>query len=131
MKTILIVEDDMMIARALAIRVKSAGYQALLAHDAVSGVSLARKNQPDLVLLDINMPAGDGFLVAERINRQSTTMIPIVFLTASKQPGFREKARLLGLSRTLKNHTNQKSCSKRSQMRLGIKLGIKLRGRIH
>lgn len=96
MKTILIVEDDMMIARALAIRVKSAGYQALLAHDAVSGVSLARKNQPDLVLLDINMPAGDGFLVAERINRQSTTMIPIVFLTASKQPGFREKARLLG-----------------------------------
>lgn len=96
MKTILIVEDDMMIARALAIRVKSAGYKAIMAYDAVAGVSMARKNQPDLVLLDINMPGGDGFVVAERITRQSPTHIPLVFLTASKQPGFREKAKALG-----------------------------------
>jgi len=96
MKTILIVEDDMMIAKALAIRVKSVGYKAIIAYDAVSAVSMARKNQPDLVLLDINLPAGDGFLVAERITTQVPTMIPIVFLTASKQPGFRERAKSLG-----------------------------------
>ena len=97
MKTILIVEDDMKIARGLGIRMQSAGYKVAMAHDAVTGVSAARKHSPDLLLLDINMPAGDGFMVAERIMRLSGLgVIPIIFLTASKQPGFRARADELG-----------------------------------
>lgn len=96
MKTILVVEDDRTIAKALGIRMKSAGYQAVEAYDAVSAVSMARKHSPDLVLLDINMPAGDGFLVAERIHTMLPYKVPIVFLTAANQPGFREKAMALG-----------------------------------
>jgi DNA-binding response OmpR family regulator len=91
-KQILIIEDDQKIAFALAVRLKSSGYKTSTAYDALSGVSAAIKNPPDLVLLDISMPAGNGFTVAERIQTLALTPIPIIFLTASKQPGFRQRA---------------------------------------
>jgi CheY-like chemotaxis protein len=53
-------------------------------------------NPPALVLLDISMPAGDGFSVAEQIQTLIPTPTPIIFLTASKKPDFREKAKKLG-----------------------------------
>ena len=96
MKTILIIEDDMMIAKALSIRIKFAGYKASMAHDAATGVIMARKIEPDLVLLDINLPAGNGFLVAERIWTQLPMIVPIIFLTASKDPDFLQKAKDMG-----------------------------------
>ncbi len=95
-KKILIVEDDQNISLALALRLQSAGYETSTAHDALTGVKLALSDQPDLVLLDISMPAGSGFTVAERIRCTSPTPVPIIFLTASKQPGFRERAEELG-----------------------------------
>jgi DNA-binding response OmpR family regulator len=95
-KTILIIEDDQKVALGLAIRMKSAGYEAIMAHDALSGVRSAIRNRPDLVLLDISMPAGNGFLVAERIQRNISNPIPIIFLTASRHPEFRQKAEELG-----------------------------------
>ena len=95
-KKILIVEDDRKIALALALRLRSAGYEATMAFDALSGVNLAVKLQPDLVLLDISMPAGNGFTVAERVQTLVPTPTPIIFLTASKQPGFRQRAEELG-----------------------------------
>ena len=96
MKSILIIEDDQMIAKALTIRVKLAGYKAAMAHDAATGVIMAKKNLPDLVLLDINLPAGNGFIVAERIMTQLPTIVPIIFLTASKDPEFLQKAKDMG-----------------------------------
>jgi DNA-binding response OmpR family regulator len=96
MKKILIVEDDENIAKALAIRIKSRGYGVTIAPDALSGVETAVKIQPDLVLLDISMPAGDGFTVAERIQNLLPAQVPMIFLTASKKPGLREKAKELG-----------------------------------
>jgi DNA-binding response OmpR family regulator len=95
-KKILIVEDDEKIALALALRLKAAGYQTSTAADALNGVASAEKLRPDLVLLDISMPAGDGFTVAERMRNVSEAPPPIIFLTASKQPGLRERARKLG-----------------------------------
>ena len=95
-KKILIVEDDRKIAMALALRFKSAGYDTTLAYDALSGVSTAARLCPDLVLLDISMPAGNGFSVAERVKGTAAKPTPIIFLTASKQPGFRERAMELG-----------------------------------
>lgn len=98
MKKILIVEDDPKIAIALAARLKSSGYETEVAYDALTGVQAAVRNKPDLVLLDISMPAGNGFYVAERIQALAPTRTPVIFLTASKQPGLREKARELGAS---------------------------------
>jgi CheY-like chemotaxis protein len=60
-------------------------------------VSLALKHRPDLLLLDLLMPGGNGFLVAERIQDLEAMLgVPCIFLTASKQPGLREQARRLG-----------------------------------
>ena len=96
MKNILIIEDDRKIAMALTLRIKSAGYEATTAYDTLSGVNAAIKNPPDLVLLDICLPVGNGFTVAEEIQTLVRTPIPINFITASKQPGFRQKASELG-----------------------------------
>jgi DNA-binding response OmpR family regulator len=96
MKKILIVEDDQNIAKALAIRLKSQAYGVMVAPDALSGVETALKTEPDLILLDISMPAGDGFMVAERIQNLMPTETPMIFLTASRKPGLREKAEELG-----------------------------------
>ena len=95
-KKILIVEDDRKIGISLSLRLKSAGYEALLAQDALIGVSMAVKDPPDLLILDISMPAGDGFQVAARVRGLIPGPMPIIFLTASKQPSFRAKAMEMG-----------------------------------
>jgi DNA-binding response OmpR family regulator len=96
MEKVLIVEDDQTIAKALAFRLKSAGYEVTVTHDAVAGVAAAREFQPDLAVLDISIPAGDGFSVAERVRELIVTATPIIFLTASKQSGLRQKAQQFG-----------------------------------
>jgi len=95
-KRILIVEDDERIARALAVRLTAAGYETSMAHDGLAGLRAAVVEKPDLVLLDISLAAGDGFTVAERIQSNIPTPMPIIFLTASKRPEFRQKAERLG-----------------------------------
>ncbi len=95
-KRVLIVEDDERIAKALSVRLAAAGYETSMAHDGLSGFRAAVIQKPDVVLLDISLPAGDGFTVAERIQRNIPAPIPMIFLTASKRPAFREKAEGLG-----------------------------------
>ena len=95
-KQVLIIEDDQKIAMALALRLNAAGYQATTTYDALTGLNAAVSNPPALVLLDISMPAGNGFSVAERIQALNPTPPPIIFLTASKKIDFREKAKKLG-----------------------------------
>jgi DNA-binding response OmpR family regulator len=96
MHRILIIEDDRKIAMALTLRLKSAGYEPTTAYDALTGVNVAVKNPPDLVVLDICLPVGNGFTVAEKIQALVRTPIPMIFITASKQPDFRQKATELG-----------------------------------
>jgi two-component system response regulator ArlR len=96
MKKILIVEDDQNISRGLAIRLKYAGYEVNVAPDALTGLEVALQKSPDLVILDISLPAGNGFGVGERIQSLLPTATPLIFLTASQKPGLREKARELG-----------------------------------
>lgn len=96
MKKILIIEDEPLVAKALSIRLKSAGYSASIAYDAATGLMQAKKIQPDMVLLDINLPAGDGFMVAERIYEQLPILIPIIFITASKDSELLQKAKDIG-----------------------------------
>jgi CheY-like chemotaxis protein len=79
MKKILIVEDDQNIAKALSIRLKNAGYEVSVAPDALTGVENAVKKAPDLVLLDISLPAGNGFTVAERIQSLISIATPLIF----------------------------------------------------
>jgi len=94
---ILLVEDDKKISLALGIRLKSYGYSVSASPDAISAVTQALKYQPDVVIIDINLPGGDGFIVAERLLASADLpSIPLIFITASKKNGLRDRAVSLG-----------------------------------
>ena len=93
MAKILIIEDDRKIALALSVRLKAQKYEVVVALDAMGGTTAAFKEKPDLILLDISLPAGGGFMVARNVQRNFiTTGVPIIFLTASKDPMIRQQA---------------------------------------
>lgn len=96
MKKILIVEDDARIATALAIRLEAAGYEAIKAPDGFRGLQSAVRDRPDLIVMDIWMPVGIGFSVAQRLKSLGLAGIPIIFITASKVKGLRETATKMG-----------------------------------
>lgn len=96
MKKILVVEDDARIAEALNIRLRAAGYEVVIAGDGFSGLKMTMTHRPHLILLDIMMPVGMGFSVAERLKDLGLGEIPIIFITASKRAGLRKTAQQLG-----------------------------------
>src|SRR5258708_14114338 len=82
-KTILIVEDDPDVRNGLHIRLKANGYVTVLAADAPSSISQARKHAPDLIVLDLGLPGGDGFLVMDRFKPNPTlAVIPIIIVSS-------------------------------------------------
>ncbi|MFT4539702.1 MAG: CheY-like chemotaxis protein [Planctomycetota bacterium] len=97
MTKILVVDDDLRIAQSLGIRLKSVGLEVVMANDGFEAVQKAIGEQPDLIVLDISLPAGDGFTIVERMRTNSKTMmIPVIFITASRRASFRERAESLG-----------------------------------
>jgi DNA-binding response OmpR family regulator len=96
-KKILIVDDERDIVKVLMIRLQANGYEVVTAFDGAQGVFMAHKEKPDLIILDIRMPAGDGFSVAERLKSSTYTFtIPVIFLTGSPETSAEEKAMELG-----------------------------------
>ena len=96
-KKILIVDDERDIVKGLMIRLQGAGYDIVTAFDGAQGVFMAHKEKPDLIILDIRMPAGDGFSVAQRLKRSIHTFtIPVIFLTGSPEKNAEDKAMALG-----------------------------------
>ncbi|NND90938.1 MAG: response regulator [Granulosicoccus sp.] len=91
--TILLVEDDKKISMALSLRLQSMGYHVDSAADAVYAMNAAVRCQPAVILLDINLPGGSGFVVADRLRASSQLCTtPIIFTTASKDPALQQKA---------------------------------------
>jgi DNA-binding response OmpR family regulator len=103
---ILIVEDDRRIAMALTLRLQNAGYEVCQAFEAMTGVEAAIKHPPDLILMDISLPGGSGLIAAQKIQSLVPKLIPMIFLTASKQPGLRQKALALGAAGFLEKPYN-------------------------
>ena len=96
---ILLVEDDKDLSMAICLRIRSFGYQAIAAHDAISAVSEAVKHSPDLAIVDINLPGGDGFTVLDRLKAtHECATTPSIMITANKQEGLMNKATEHGAS---------------------------------
>lgn len=92
-KKILIVEDEVVQLTALARRLKSAGFEIVAARDGLTAISTARKEQPDLIVLDLGIPAGDGFVVLQRLGMLiNTGTIPIIVLSSRTPVGNRDAA---------------------------------------
>jgi len=80
---VLIVDDDPGIRMLLSKFLQKEGYEVMLAEDGLEGVELAKKHQPDLILLDVVMPRMDGLTAARLIKfYKPLSEVPIVFLTA-------------------------------------------------
>ena len=81
-KKILIVEDDPDIRKGMSVRLKASGYDTFVASDVVTSLIMARKHAPDLIILDLGLPAGDGFLVIERLKIiPALALIPIIIVS--------------------------------------------------
>lgn len=92
-RKILLVEDDPDITRGLAIRLRGRGFDVVSAQDATVAMTLALKERPDLVILDVGLPGGDGHMVMDRLARNTkTATVPVIFLTARAEPESRQKA---------------------------------------
>ena len=91
MKKILVVEDEVRIARLVRDYLEHAGFQATIAGDGDSALASARRARPDLVVLDLGLPGRDGLDVARSLRR--TSNVPIVMLTARGE----ETDRIVGL----------------------------------
>lgn len=80
---ILIVDDDPDLRQALRVRLRANHYDTVSASDGYSAISQAYKEHPNLVILDLGLPAGDGFVVLDRLQKDDKlSTIPVIVLTA-------------------------------------------------
>lgn len=84
---VLVIDDSLTETRVLAHTLSKAGYRVEMAADGREGVDLARRLRPDLILMDIVMPALNGFEATRLLQRdEATAGIPIVMITSKDQP---------------------------------------------
>jgi len=82
-KTILVVDDEKKIRELLKLRLSAEGYKVVQAEDGEEAVEQARKNSPDLILMDVMMPRMDGAEAARELHEDPKTKdIPVIFLTS-------------------------------------------------
>lgn len=80
---ILIVDDDPDLRQALRLRLRANQYETVSAADGYSAIAQAYKEHPNLIILDLGLPAGDGYVVLDRLqDDDKLSTIPVVVLTA-------------------------------------------------
>jgi two-component system, cell cycle response regulator DivK len=93
MKKILLVEDNELNRDMLSRRLVRNGFEVIIAIDGEQGLSMAQSQRPDLILMDMSLPALDGWEATRRVRTdEATSAIPIIALTAHAMSGDREKA---------------------------------------
>jgi len=96
-KKILIIDDNPDVVKVVGIRLKMNGYEVITAGDGVEGFEKGKQENPDLILLDVNMPNMDGFETLTKLKEDTqTASIPIIMLTAQQQIDDLNKASNLG-----------------------------------
>ncbi len=97
-KKLLVVDDNEVIVKTITLKLQRAGFQVLTALDGTEAVSLARKEKPDLIVLDISFPPDlggvpwDGFKIMGWLNRVDDKKIPIIVITGGTGDKDKEKA---------------------------------------
>jgi DNA-binding response OmpR family regulator len=92
-KKILVVDDDPDVRLGLQLRLNANHYDVICAGDGVASIAEARKHMPDLVILDLGLPAGDGFSVLERLKaNEKLSSIPVIVLSGRDRVGNKDRA---------------------------------------
>jgi two-component system cell cycle response regulator DivK len=97
MATVLVIEDNAANLKLASLLLRHAGHQVLCAGDAESGLTIARVERPDLILMDVQLPGMDGLAATELLKRDPVTVsIPVVALTAMAMKEDQEKTKVAG-----------------------------------
>jgi DNA-binding response OmpR family regulator len=106
-KKILIVEDDADVRLGYKVLLTAHHYDTIFAGDGLAAVSEAIKHQPDLILLDLGLPAGDGFILLERFRaNMNLSLIPVIVVSARDLHGNKERALKAGAKAFLQKPWN-------------------------
>jgi DNA-binding response OmpR family regulator len=90
---IMIVDDDPELRMALKLRLQAHHYETVSACDGYSAIALAQKERPNLIILDLGLPAGNGYSVLKRLRESDTlSSIPVIVLTARDPHGNEERS---------------------------------------
>ena len=96
---ILLIDDDVDLQRLVMIRLRAAGYMVVVAGDGISAMKLAVHSPPDLILLDLGLPAGDGFKTMERLQAHPLLCeVPIVVISGRDAETSKPRALKAGAS---------------------------------
>src|SRR5438046_10164331 len=89
---IMIVDDDPELRMALKMRLRANQYETVSACDGYSAIALAQKERPNLIILDLGLPAGNGYSVLKRLQESDAlSSIPVIVLTARDPLGNEER----------------------------------------
>jgi len=102
-KKILVIDDEPAYIKTIATRLKANNYDVVAAADGAHAVARTHKEKPDLVLLDLKLPAGDGFHVLDALQKSYNTMtIPIILISAHADELMQQKAFEMGVQDFIK-----------------------------
>src|SRR5947209_11274054 len=96
-RTILLVDDDHEIIESMRTILENKGYRILVARDGNSGLMVAERENPDLLILDMMMPKKSGFLVLEKLKSRPGGLIPTIMITGNEGSRHRAYAEMLGV----------------------------------
>ncbi len=96
-KTVLLVDDDNEIIESMRTVLESKGYKVMVARDGNAGLTVAERENPDLLILDMMMPKKSGFLVLEKLKGRPGGLIPTIMITGNEGSRHRAYAEMLGV----------------------------------
>src|SRR6201988_1466830 len=96
-KIILLVDDDSEIVESMRTVLESKGYRIIVARDGNAGLTVAERESPDLIVLDMMMPKKSGFLVLEKLKGRSGGLIPTIMITGNEGSRHRAYAEMRGV----------------------------------
>ena len=107
-KKILIVDDDKDFVHLLQLRLTASGYDVVFAMNGVSAIGVAQQENPDVILVDIGLPAGDGFYVMERLAViEKFVLTPIIVITGKDPSVVHQRAIQAGAKAILLKPINE------------------------
>ena len=99
---ILVIEDDPVARADLQARLEANRYVVARAADAASALTVVNREHPDLILLDLGLPAGDGYLVLERLRKiEALAAIPVLIVTGRSDADTRKRVAAMGVAPVL------------------------------
>lgn len=118
---ILIVDDDSNLRLALKVRLQANHYDTVQASDGYAALSVAQRERPQLIILDLGLPAGDGFVVLKRLRESdSLSSIPVIVLSARDPQSNQEKALQAGATAFFQKHADNRELLAVIRATLGV-----------